>query len=410
MVGKRIHILMGGIMMKHFYPANILLPKKDFEKWAVVACDQYTSEPDYWQETERIVGDSPSALSIILPELYLQKDNSERIEKINEKMRAYLEEGVFEEHKNTMIYVERESNHTVRKGIVGLIDLEDYDYSKGSHALIRATEATVLERIPPRVEIRKDAPLEMPHILLLVDDPALSVIEPLTEMKDRFEKAYDFELMQGGGHIEGYFLSEKVIEKVQSALEALTADQQDKLLFAVGDGNHSLATAKECYNLTKSPLARYALVEVVNIHDRSIEFEPIYRVLFDIDADDFLSKFIAYTEAAGSDELQSFTYITKEKRGELSVKATAKLPVGTLQTFIDAYMKDHPAVRIDYIHGVEVTEKLSQAENTLGLIFEGMGKDELFDAIKADGSLPRKTFSMGHAADKRYYIEARKIK
>ena len=396
--------------MKHFLPADILLPKKDFDKWAVVACDQYTSEPDYWEETGRIVGGAPSALNIILPELYLQKDNSVRIGKINQKMSEYLDGGVFNEYKNTMIYVERESNHTVRKGIVGLIDLEDYDYTKGSHALIRATEATVIERIPPRVEIRKDAPLEMPHILLLIDDPALSVIEPITEKKGSLEKAYDFELMQGGGHIEGYFLPENVIEEVQSAMEALTEDQQDKLLFAVGDGNHSLATAKECYNLTKNPLARYALVEVVNIHDQSIEFEPIYRVLFDVDAEDFLSQFIAHTEAVGSDELQKFTYITKDRQGELNVKATAKLPVGTLQSFIDDYMKEHPAVRIDYIHGTEVTERLSRGDNTLGFLFEGMGKDELFDAIKADGSLPRKTFSMGHAYDKRYYIEARKIK
>ena len=390
--------------MKHFLPADILLPEKDFAKWAVVACDQYTSEPDYWQETERIAGDAPSALNIILPELYLQKDNSERIQKINEKMQEYLDTDVFEEHKNTMIYVERESNRTVRKGIVGLIDLEDYDYTKGSHALIRATEATVLERIPPRVEIRKDAPLEMPHILLLVDDPDLTVIEPLTGKKGGFERAYDFDLMQGGGHIEGYFLPDSVIADVQNALEALTADQEDKLLFAVGDGNHSLATAKECYNLTKSPLARYALVEVVNIHDQSIEFEPIYRVLFDVDA------FIAHTEAVGGEDIQSFTYITKDRKAELNVKATAKLPVGTLQTFIDDYMKERPEVRIDYIHGVDVTERLSKGENTLGFLFEGMGKDELFDAIKADGSLPRKTFSMGHAYDKRYYIEARKIK
>lgn len=396
--------------MKHFLPADILLPKKDFERWAVVACDQYTSEPDYWQETERIVGDAPSALNIILPELYLQKDNSERIAKINQKMTEYLDEGVFEEHKNTMIYVERESNHTVRKGIVGLIDLEDYDYTKGSHALIRATEATVLERIPPRVEIRKDAPLEMPHILLLVDDPDLSVIEPISGKKDSLVKAYDFSLMQGGGHIEGYFLSDDVISQVQKALDNLTKDQKDKLLFAVGDGNHSLATAKECYNQTKDPLARCALVEIVNIHDRSIEFEPIYRVLFDVDADDFLSRFIAHTEKNGSDERQRFTYITKEKKDTLDVKATAKLPVGTLQTFIDDYMKEHPAVRIDYIHGTDVTERLSKGDNALGFLFEGMGKNELFDAIKADGSLPRKTFSMGHACDKRYYIEARKIK
>ena len=396
--------------MNHFLPADILLPKEDFEHWAVVACDQYTSEPQYWEETARIVAGRPSALNIILPELYLKPDNSEQVDTINGKMREYLDSGVFEEYRNTMIYVERESNGTIRKGIVGMINLEDYDYRKGSRALIRATEATVLERIPPRVQIRKDAPLEMPHILLLVDDPSLSVIEPLTEGKDGFEKAYDFDLMQGGGHIEGYFLPESAIGQVQQALAALVEGQEDKLLFAVGDGNHSLATAKECYNLTHSPLAGYALVEVVNIHDKSIEFEPIYRVLFHIDAQDFIAKFIAHTETSGGEEMQTFTCITKDKRAELCVKATQKLPVGTLQTFIDDYMKDHPEVSIDYIHGADVTEKLSQGENTLGFLFEGMGKDDLFDAIKADGSLPRKTFSMGHASDKRYYIEARKIR
>ena len=396
--------------MKHFFEADILLPKKDFEKWAVVACDQYTSEPEYWEKTKEIAGDTPSALNIILPELYLQPDNSEQIEKINRTMQEYLDNGVFDEHKNTMIYVERESNGTVRKGIVGMIDLEDYDYQKDSSALIRATEATVLERIPPRVKIRRDAPLEMPHILLLIDDPAYTVIEPLSEKKDALSKAYDFELMQGGGHIEGYFLSEGEIENVQNALEHLIDGKDDGLLFAVGDGNHSLATAKECYRQTGAPLARYALVEVVNIHDPSIEFEPIYRVMWNIDPEDFLSRFIAHTEAAGSDDLQKFTYITKDKEGEILVKSTAKLPVGTLQTFVDSYMEEHPKVKIDYIHGADVTVRLSQKENAIGFIFDGMGKDELFPAIMADGSLPRKTFSMGHACDKRYYIEARKIK
>ncbi len=396
--------------MKHFTPADILLPKKDFDKWAVVACDQYTSEPDYWNDVESIVGSAPSALRIILPEIYLSDDNSERVNAINKTMQEYLDGDVFDLHEDSMIYVERESGGSIRRGIVGLIDLEDYDYRKGADSAIRATEATVLERIPPRVQIRKDAPLEMPHILLLIDDPSKSVIEPLAEQKDGFEQAYGFELMKKGGHIDGYFLPDDVITRVQDALEALIADKDDKLLFAVGDGNHSLATAKECYNLSHDPLARYALVEVVNIHDDSIQFEPIYRVLFNVDAEDFIEKFSAYTDSKGSMNYQDFEYITAECSGELKVKSTAKLPVGTLQGFIDRYMKDNPEVKIDYIHGKDVVRNLCAQKGTLGFIFEGMGKDELFPAITADGSLPRKTFSMGHAEDKRYYIEARKIK
>jgi hypothetical protein len=396
--------------MKHFTPADILLPKKDFDKWAVVACDQYTSEPDYWNDVESIVGSAPSALRIILPEIYLSDDNSERVNAINKTMQEYLDGDVFDLYKDSMIYVEREPGGSIRRGIVGLIDLEDYDYRKGADSAIRATEATVLERIPPRVQIRKDAPLEMPHILLLIDDPAKSVIEPLAEQKDGFERAYGFELMKKGGHIDGYFLPDDGIARVQDALEALIADKDDKLLFAVGDGNHSLATAKECYNLSHDPLARYALVEVVNIHDDSIQFEPIYRVLFNVDAEDFIEKFSAYTDSKGSMNYQDFEYITAECSGELKVKSTAKLPVGTLQGFIDRYMKDNPEVKIDYIHGKDVVRNLCAQKRTLGFIFEGMGKDELFPAITADGSLPRKTFSMGHAEDKRYYIEARKIK
>lgn len=397
-------------MKKHFQPADILLPKTGFEKWAVVACDQYTSEPDYWQDVQKIVGDAPSALHIILPEIYLSADNTKTVEEINAKMNEYLDSDIFDEHKDTMIYVERESNGTVRKGVVGIIDLEDYDYRKGSDALIRATEATVLERIPPRVQIRKDAPLEMPHILLLIDDPEQSVIEPLTEKKSGFDKAYDFDLMKNGGHIEGYFLDEKTVGTVQDGMENLIKGKKDALLFAVGDGNHSLATAKECYNLTKNPKARYALVEVVNIHDESIEFEPIYRVLFDVDEDDFLQAFKEYTEKHGGADTQRFEVISEKRDETIEVKATAKLPVGTLQTFIDGYMKEHPGVRIDYIHGEEVTRALSKKAGRLGFLFDGMTKAELFPAILADGSLPRKTFSMGHAEDKRYYIEARKIK
>ena len=397
-------------MKYHFNSAKMLLPKSDFSKWSVVACDQYTSEQKYWDEVKEIVGDSPSALNIILPEIYLSDDNTPRIDAINENMKKYLEQGVFEEYDNAMIYVERESNNTVRKGIVGVIDLEDYDYTKGSSALIRATEQTVLERIPPRVAIRKDAVLEMPHVMLLIDDKERKVIEPLTDKKDTFDTAYDFELMQGGGHIEGYFIDENTQKAVQDALESLLSGKDNEMLFAVGDGNHSLATAKECYRQNPTELNRYALVEIVNIHDASIEFEPIYRVMFNIDADDFMNKFMEAHAVSGGDVTQDFECVTKNGSEHITVKATAELPVGTLQVFIDEYLKEHKDVKIDYIHGEQVVYDLCKEDNTLGFIFEGMGKDDLFPAVVSDGSLPRKTFSMGHAHDKRYYIEARKIK
>lgn len=397
-------------MKYHFNNAKMLLPKSDFEKWSVVACDQYTSEQKYWDEVKDIVGDSPSALNIILPEIYLSDDNTPRIDAINDNMKAYIEQGVFEEYDNAMIYVERESNNTVRKGIVGVIDLEDYDYTKGSSALIRATEQTVLERIPPRVAIRKDAVLEMPHVMLLIDDKERKVIEPLTDKKTAFDTAYDFELMQGGGHIEGYFIDENTQKAVQDALESLLSGKDNEMLFAVGDGNHSLATAKECYRQNPTELNRYALVEIVNIHDASIEFEPIYRVMFNVDADDFMNKFMEAHAVSNGDTTQDFECVTKNGSEHITVKATAELPVGTLQVFIDEYLKEHKDVKIDYIHGEQVVYDLCKEDNTLGFIFEGMGKDDLFPAVVSDGSLPRKTFSMGHAHDKRYYIEARKIK
>lgn len=395
----------------YFLPANILLPKKDFEKWSVVACDQYTSEPEYWKAVENTVGDTPSALNIILPEVYLKPDNTERINKINQNMAEYIENGVFEEINNTFVYLEREvTGGKIRKGIVGLIDLNDYSYQKGSKALIRATEATVLERIPPRVAIRKDAKLEMPHVMLLIDDPNCSVVEPLENKTSFFTKLYDFDLMQNSGHIKGYSVDENTALEIQNALSALVEGSDDKLLFAVGDGNHSLATAKECYNLKKDENSRYALVEVVNIHDVSLEFEPIYRVVFGVNPKELISDFV--NSLGGEyfgDDAQKFTCVYGEETKEISVKPNGKLSVATLQIFLDEYLKENKNATIDYIHGEDVVYSLSKNENTLGFIFEGMQKNELFDAIKQDGSLPRKTFSMGHAADKRFYIEARKI-
>lgn len=394
-----------------FQSADILLPKQGLEQWAVIACDQFTSEPDYWAAAEAAVGNAPSTLRLILPELYLNDGREARIAAINRTMDEYLQNGVLQPYPDTMLYIERAISGGIRRGILGVIDLEDYDYHKGSRTLIRATEETVLERIPPRVQIRKDARLELPHILLLVDDPGQTVIEPLQTKKSELEKAYDFDLMLGGGHIEGYFIDTAEKARIAGALQALVAGQQDPLLFAVGDGNHSLATAKACYEQNPTPQNRYALVEVVNIHDAALEFEPIYRVVFHVDPQQLLQALQAALGGmyAGTDA-QEFTYYCGGQTGTLRLKPTAKLPVGTLQAFLDDYCKAHPAAEIDYIHGKEAVKKLAAAPDTIGFLFSGMQKSELFPAIQADGSLPRKTFSMGRATDKRYYVECRKIR
>lgn len=390
-------------------PAQLLLPTVDLPRWSVIACDQYTSEPAYWRQAEALVGGAPSTLRITLPEIYLNDRPEERIAAINATMTRYLNEGVFRSCPDSMMYIERETSAGVRRGLLGVIDLEEYDYRPGSHTLIRATEQTVVERIPPRVAIRRDAPLELPHVLLLTDDPGLTVIESLETQKARFAQAYDFDLMLGGGHIAGWQVDAAAMEQVDAALRALVEGQNDPLLFAVGDGNHSLATAKECYRLSGNPLARYALVEVVNIHDPSIQFEPIYRVLFGADAADVTAALRGALDGDAADG-QTVTVVSAAGEETLSLRPTAKLPVGTLQAFLDDYLAAHPGVRIDYIHGVDTLRSLARQEGTVGFLFEGMGKSDLFPAIRADGSLPRKTFSMGHAADKRYYLEARAIR
>lgn len=396
-------------MKQPFLPADILLPKNGFEKWAVIACDQYTSEPQYWKSVADYAGDAPSALNLIFPEVYLSGDNSKKISEINENMKKYIEDGVFNEFKNTFIYIKRTvTGGKTRRGVMGLIDLCDYSYEKGSKTLIRATEETVPERIPPRVEIRKDAPLELPHIMLLIDDPDMTVIAPLDKKTEGKKPLYDFDLMLNGGHITGTALSEKDAAELQDALGALIENSEDKLLFAVGDGNHSLAAAKECYRVNKSEKSRYALVEIVNIHDESLEFEPIYRVIFGADPEKVIHDF---TEFSGSDysgtDAQEFTCVYGGCERKISVKPSSKLCVGTLQRFIDRYIKDNPSLKVDYIHGENSLRLLAEKPDTVGFIFDGMKKSELFDAVKQDGSLPRKTFSMGHANDKRFYLEAR---
>lgn len=412
-------------MEKCFLAADILLPdfeKTDGDKWSVVACDQYTSEPEYWERVKAEVGDDPSTLNLILPEVYLDERNC-RIPEIHKNMELYLK-NILKEYPDTLIYVERtQKDGRIRHGIVGAVDLECYDYRKGSDSLIRATEGTVLERIPPRVAVRRDAAIELPHVMLLINDRDKTVIEPLSEKCGRLKKAYDFDLMEDGGHICGYFVDRAGIEETETALERLCADtgSQKPLLFAVGDGNHSLASAKAAYEEIKAKLgdkaaarhpSRYALAEVVNIYDEALEFEPIYRVMFGVDANDVMCELKKYAAALNGDaEPQTVRCICADKESTVVFeKPFCRLTVGTLQEFIDKYIAEHCAASVDYIHGIAATENLARRKDSIGFVFDGMSKDGLFKTVIADGALPRKTFSMGHAYDKRFYLECRKIK
>ena len=394
---------------KCFLKADILVPKTDISAWSVIACDQYTSEPEYWDRVRAAAGDNPSALNIILPEVYLKDDNSDAVQSINSTMEQYIENGVFTEYKDALIFVERvQTDGILRRGIIGKIDLEHYDYHAGAKSAIRATEQTVIERIPPRVQIRENAPLELPHVMVLFDDIEDKVMSLMCERKGLFQKLYDFELMCGGGHITGWLVDEATANEVLSLIETLKDD--DGLLFCVGDGNHSLATAKECYNQNKTELSRYALCEILNIHEQAFCFEPIYRVVFGVKPETIIADFVDSCGDYDGEDTHKYTCVWGNSECEISVKPTAKLAVGTLQAFLDDYIKKNPSVKIDYIHGVDSLKKLSSGENAVGFIFDGMKKEELFEAVVQDGSLPRKTFSLGHADDKRFYIEARRIK
>ena len=420
-------------MKKIFNCADILLP--DFEKasgtkWACIACDQYTSEPQYWERAKSEVGDSPSTLNLILPEVYLAQ-TEERLGKINENMKEYLK-NILISHPDSMIYLERtQSNGKIRRGIIGAVDLEEYDYRPASKSLIRATEGTVLERIPPRVRIRRDACIELPHVMLLIDDDKKTVIENIASVSEKLPTAYEFSLMQNGGKVKAKWLGKAEIDHVLTSLSSLITEAEMErkygdgtlapLLFAVGDGNHSLATAKECYEQLKTQLgeeaakdhpSRYALAEIVNLHDGTLEFEPIYRVVFGADAQALVSELREYAKGlCGSQEAQSVEIIYCDGTETLTFGSPeAQLTVGTLQKFLDAYKKSHPEIEIDYIHGKSSLKSLVTDKNTVGFIFDGMKKDQLFKTVIFDGALPRKTFSMGHADDKRFYIEARKIK
>ena len=419
-----------------FSPANILLPQDcGLTKWAVVACDQYTSQPEYWERVDQFVGDAPSTLRLILPESKLESEHvEEEIQKINQTMEQYLEEGRLRELEDAMIFLERKlSNGKTRLGLIGKLDLEQYSYEKGSGTPIRATEGTVLSRIPPRMKVRKNAPIELPHIMVLIDDPKKEIIEPFLrkESKKQMQMIYSTTLMEQGGRVSGYLLSKEQADKVQKQLAGLAdparfaqfyhAVGKPVLTYAMGDGNHSLATAKACWEELKPTLseaerqthpARYALVELVKLHDDSLEFEPIHRVLFGVDPKQLLADLLAAYPGAhyGAGEGHQITYVLPGERGILTVPhPTAQLEVGTLQTFLDQYLEAHGG-KIDYIHGEDVVEQLVKQPDSIGFLLPGMGKDQLFPTVIFDGALPRKTFSMGEAHEQRFYLEARKIK
>ena len=421
-----------------FKRADILLPKfsKDAEKmkkWSVVACDQYTSEPDYWHAVSDCVGESESTFKLTVPEIYLNdKDIEQRIKNTNAEMEKYMAENIFNEYKNTYIFVERTLASGVKRlGIVGAVDLEDYDYSSDSQTKIRATEGTVVSRIPPRLKVRCEAMIELPHIMMLIDDESCQIIEPNADITDGFEKVYDFDLMQSSGHITGYKMSDEACETLDRKLMLLadidgfnkkySVKKDSPLVYAMGDGNHSLATAKAHYENLKSEIgveaaqklpARYALCELVNLHDKSLEFEAIHRVIFDADGEAFLKAFekeynVSYEENA---EGQSFVFVFDGQSKKVTVTNPKEyLTVATVQKFLDTYTAENGG-EIDYIHGEDVVYNLCKKRSNFGIIFDAMDKSDLYKSVILDGALPRKTFSMGEACDKRFYIEARKIK
>jgi hypothetical protein len=432
---------------------DILLPRpgSDLNRWAVIACDQFTSEPEYWEKVRAYVGDSPSALNIIYPEVYLnEKEPEPRIQRIRDHMNRYMSEGLFIESEG-FVYVERTTGTRIRKGLLACLDLEHYDFRKGSKSLIRATEGTILERIPPRVRIRDGAPLEIPHIMVLIDDPENTVIGPLEAGKKSLKEAYSFDLMMDSGHLAGYRVDHAALENgVLRALGALAepGSFSDKyglstgtpvLLYAMGDGNHSLATAKTIWEKEKEkaksgrreprPLLRYALVELVNLHDEALIFEPIHRVLYGIDPGrNVIEELKAFfpgkcrfyvTEnvkkmQSGVDAQREGLHrvgIVKEEGCSLIEIAgpRSNLPAGTIQDFLDKFLKSGGAGEIDYIHGTDSLVLIGKKPGNAGFYLPAMNKKDLFRTVILDGALPRKTFSMGEAWEKRFYMEARRL-
>ena len=469
-------------------PDDIYLPAEgiDLRRWAVVACDQYTSQPDYWRRVEAYVGARPSTLHIVQPEIDLERAGA-RIPAVHRAMREYLSNGTLVRAvRNGFTLTERTTASGARLGLVAAVDLEEYDFTPGSGAMIRATEGTIRERIPPRLRIREGAPLECPHVMLLLDDPARTVIEPLHARLRETAPLCDFELMENGGRLRVWGVEGNALAPVSDALSALW-ERSDGFLYAVGDGNHSLATAKARWDALKPALspgeaqthpARYALAEIVNLHSPALAFEPIHRVLFGADMEDLVSAYRAHLASRGmkltaveplssrasgtkpvdpssscacgtkpaepssscacgmkpvepssscvcgakpaepsssacgmtpTDEAE-LTFVSGNARASYRVgNPENPLPVAVLQSFLDEYLRSHPAARIDYVHGAAAVESLCQTPHTTGILLPAIDKSALFPAVRQGGALPRKTFSMGEPDEKRYYMECRKI-
>lgn len=438
---------------------EVLLPRAELDlgTWAVVACDQYSSEKEYWERVRDFVGQKPSTLNLIFPECYLEdEDAQERIERIHAAMDLYLNKGYLESPGKGFVLVERSTPYVAspRLGLLVLLDLERYDFSEGTKSLIRPTEGTILSRLPPRMAIRRAAALELPHVMVLVDDPGGTLVEALYKRKEYYPRLYDFELMEGGGHARSWLLNDKAsLDLIGSALRnladpeafALRHGSDEPLLFAVGDGNHSLATAKAIWEEVKAELhdsaltdsekgnlyrkhpARYALAEIVNIHNAGLPFHPIHRLLFNLDVGDFFATLKAEgvellhlpdanqafnrCDEADPESAHRIAWVMRDRAGLMRFTAPqAKLAVGSLQNFLDRYLKTRPGCGIDYIHGSGSLLSLASRPGSLGLYCPPVDKASFFSTIVRDGVMPRKSFSMGEAPEKRFYIEARRIK
>lgn len=427
-------------------------PEVDLRRWAVVACDQYTSQPEYWQAVADDVGQSPSTLNLVFPEVYLEEpDGDDRVQAINRTMQQYLDQGILRDLGEGFILLDRSTSHAPsRRGLMVALDLEAYDFREGSGTLIRATEGTIVDRLPPRIRIRKDAPIEVPHIMVLIDDPERTVIDPLAT--DPGEPLCDFPLMQNSGHLRAWQVKDP--EKIAGVGRALTAladpegfaarykvgPEHGVLLYAMGDGNHSLATAKAIWEDLKGREgagamdhpARFALVELVNVHDAGIVFEPIHRVVFNTDGPQLLQDLVGHFTAGGMeaachscDDRAAADRLLAEKQGSgghhmlwfsgadcgvLSVQnPRLTLETGTLQSALDACLEGKEGNSVDYIHGEDVVLSLSKEPGRLGFLLPVLSKNDLFRTVILDGALPRKTFSMGEADEKRFYLECRRI-
>lgn len=366
---------------------------RDYTRYAVVACDQFSAQPDYWERVQKTVGDAPSALNLILPEAWLNTAKGHK-EAIVPTMERYLAQGILRNVGEGMVLVHRQCSSGLRRGLVVAFDLEEYDYRRDSHALLRPTEATVEERLPPRIEIRRNAPLELPHVMVLYNDPADALMEALEKRIAACPVLYDFPLMEEGGQLKGYLLrQEEDYLCLAGELERLLKASVDDMLFAMGDGNHSFAAAKLYWEECKARLpeeaweghpARYALCELVNLYDRGLEFEPIHRLVQNIDPHKLCL--------------------------DLELDPQAPPPLQELQPKLDAYLALHPQAKLEYIHGAETCRTLGKEENALALVWEEFPKETLFSHVAQFGPLCRKSFSMGQGRDKRYYLEARRIK